>query len=192
MKKLATFAIACGLSGQALAGGMTEPAPDAPVAPAAQPTPSFDWTGFYVGLAVTDGTASDGEDFDTSGFGVQAGYLHDLGTFVVGGELAYSDADLDDVPSNITATRLKLIGAFDAGRFLPYAFVGLSDVEVSNAGASISDTVTNYGLGGRYAFGADGRFVGGLEYIVEDKGNYANSGFDLDRDELALRFDYRF
>ncbi|NJS38833.1 MAG: porin family protein [Rhodobacteraceae bacterium] len=192
MKTLAAFIAACALSGQAMAGGLTEVAPEAPVAPAAQPAPAFDWTGFYSGLSVTDGSVSDGNDFDTSGFGVQAGYLHDLGTFVVGGELAYSDAEVDDAGADITATRLKLIGGYDAGRFLPYAFVGVSDVEVTNSFNSVSDTVTNYGLGARYAFGADGRFVGGLEYIVEDKSNFGNTGFDLDRDEVALRFDYRF
>lgn len=192
MRKLSLVVVACGLAGQALAGGMTEPAPEAPVAPAVQPAPSFDWSGFYAGLSVTDGSVSDGEDFNTSGFGVQAGYLYDLGTFVVGGELAYSNADIEDEVSDITATRLKLLGGYDAGRFLPYAFVGLSDVEVSDGATSISDTVTNYGLGGRFAFGADGRFVAGLEYIVEDKNNFADSGFDLDRDEISLRLDYRF
>ena len=192
MRKLSLVLVACGLAGQALAGGMTEPAPEAPVAPAVQPAPSFDWSGFYAGLSVTDGSVSDGEDFNTSGFGVQAGYLYDLGTFVVGGELAYSNADIEDEVTDITATRLKLLGGYDAGRFLPYAFVGLSDVEVSDGANSISDTVTNYGLGGRFAFGADGRFVTGLEYIVEDKNNFADSGFDLDRDEISLRFDYRF
>lgn len=171
---------------------MTEPAPEVPVAPAVQPAPSFDWSGFYAGLSVTDGSVSDGDDFNTSGFGVQAGYLYDLGTFVVGGELAYSNADIEDEVSDITATRLKLLGGYDAGRFLPYAFVGLSDVEVSDGATSFSDTVTNYGLGGRFALGADGRFVAGLEYIVEDKNNFADSGFDLDRDEISLRFDYRF
>ncbi len=192
MKTLAAFIVACALSGQAIAGGMTEVVPEAPVAPAAQPAPAFDWTGFYSGISVTDGTVIVGDEFNTSGFGFQAGYLHDLGTFVVGGELAYSDGELEDTAADITSTRLKLIGAVDAGRFLPYAFVGVSDVEATNGFTSISDTVTNYGLGARYAFGADGRFVGGLEYIVEDKSNFANTGFDLDRDEFSLRFDYRF
>jgi outer membrane immunogenic protein len=192
MKTLAAFIAACAVSGQAMAGGMTEVVPEAPVAPAEQPASAFSWTGFYAGISATDGSVSDGNDFNTSGFGVQAGYLYDLGTFVVGGELAYSDAEVADAATDITATRLKLIGAVDAGRFLPYAFVGVSDVEISNNFNSISDTVTNYGLGARYAFGADGRFVGGLEYIVEDKSNFGNTGFDLDRDELALRFDYRF
>jgi outer membrane immunogenic protein len=31
-----------------------------------------------------------GTDFNTSGFGLQAGYLYDMGTLVAGGELSYS------------------------------------------------------------------------------------------------------
>ena len=111
---------------------------------------------------------------------------------VVGGELEYSAADLDDVPTSVDATRLKLIGGYGAGRFLPYAFVGVSDIKVSNGGTSISDTTTNYGLGARYAFGAEGRFVAGLEYIVENKDNFGGAFENLDLDAVSLRLDYRF
>ncbi|MGL4238857.1 outer membrane protein [Tabrizicola sp.] len=191
MKNCAMTIVLCALAGPVIAGGpvIVDPEPPVVVATAA---PDFDWTGFYAGLSVTSGSVSDGDDFDTSGFGAQVGYLRDFGTFVVGGELAFSAADLDDAPTSIDATRLKLIGGYGSGRFMPYAFVGLSDIKISGGGASISDTATNFGLGARYAFGTDGRFVAGLEYIVEDKNNFDNSGFDLDRDEFSLRFDYRF
>ena len=179
-------------AGAAQAGGPAtvadDPVVDAPAAVAA----GFDWAGFYAGLSLSKGTANDGVDFDTSGFGLQIGYLRDLGALVVGGELEYSATDLDDVPTSVDATRLKLLGGYGAGRFLPYAFVGVSDIKISNGGASISDTTTNYGLGARYAFGAEGRFVAGLEYIVEDKDDFGGSIEDVDLDAVSLRLDYRF
>ena len=113
----------------ALAGGLEAPVDDAPVEVAATPAPAFSWTGFYAGVSAISGDFSDGgSDFNTSGFGVQFGYLRDLGTLVVGGELAYSKGDYGDgaPASDWNATRLKLIGGYDAGRFLPYGFVGMS------------------------------------------------------------------
>jgi predicted porin len=174
-----------------MAGGpvTTEPEPTVAVSAA---TPGFDWTGLYAGLSLSKGTASDGTEFDTSGFGLQVGYLRDFGAAVLGGELAYSSADLDDVPTSVDATRVKLIGGYGAGRFLPYAFVGLSDIKIRSGGVSFSDTATNYGIGARYAFGTDGRFVAGLEYIVEDKDNFGGTGDDIDFDAVSLRLDYRF
>lgn len=192
MKRLLSVCILFG-AGPALAGGPVEPPPEPPVAVAVAPAPEFSWTGFYAGLSLTNGGVDNGVDeFNTSGFGVQAGYLWDLGTFVAGGELAYVDADIETINSNVASTRVKAIGGFDAGRFLPYAFVGLSSIEVSDGGVSVSDTTTNYGLGARYAFGGNGQFVAGLEYLVEDVSNFDGSGQDLDIDEIALRFDIRF
>ena len=195
MNRNAIAAVLVALAGQASAGGPTVVVTEPTVEPVAAAAPSFDWTGFYAGVAVTSGNVTGGgPEFSTQGFGLHAGYLRDLGTFVVGGELGYSDADVDGQPidTSITAARLKLIGGYDAGRLLPYVFVGLSDIEISNGISSVSDTTTNYGIGARYAFGAEGRFVAGLEYIVEDTSNFAGFGQDLDRDEISLRLDYRF
>lgn len=189
------LAAVLGLSAGAVqAGGPVTAAAEPEVAAPAAATEGWDWTGFYAGVSVTSGNvAGGGPEFNTDGFGLHAGYLHDLGTFVIGGELEYTDSDLDTAtPTSITASRLKLIGGYGAGRFLPFVFVGLSDVKLNGVSLSVSDTVTNYGLGGRYALGANGRFVVGLEYIVEDKSNFAGVGLDLDRDEFALRIDYRF
>lgn len=200
MMKTRGLAIACLVlaAGPVSAGGpvvvVSEPVVAAPVAPAA---PGFDWTGFYAGIAVTSGSAGAffSPDQDTRGFGAHVGYLRDLGTFVIGGELGYSDADLvDSDVYSISSTRLKLIGGYDAGRFLPYAFVGLSNMKLTEGPTTVSDTTTNYGIGARYAFGAQGRFVAGLEYIVENTSDFGDilPGLDLDYSEISLRLDYRF
>jgi outer membrane immunogenic protein len=179
-------------SGAAQAGGPVvvadDPAVVAPAAPA-----GYDWTGFYVGLSAISGTFSDdgGVTSDgTSGYGLQAGYLRDFGNWVVGGELAYAKGDYDAFPaSDWTSTRLKLIGGYGAGRLMPYGFVGLSNYDIDQA-TPFSDTVTIYGLGAKLA--VTPKIAVGLEYLVENKSNFDNAGFDMENSEFALRLDYRF
>lgn len=178
-------------AGAAQAGGPVvvadDPAVVAPAAPA-----GYDWTGFYVGLSAIVGTFSDngGATSDgTSGYGLQAGYLRDFGTWVLGGELAYAKGDYDAFPSNDWAsTRLKLIGGYGAGRVMPYGFVGLSNYDVRGV-TQFSDTVTIYGLGAKVAVSQ--KISVGLEYLVENKSNY-DSSFAMENSELSLRLDYRF
>lgn len=199
MKHYAAAALLFAATGPVMAGGPVAPVVEAPVAVAPAPAPTFDWTGFYAGLSFGQGKASDDggvTDTDTDPWGLQVGYLRDLGAFVVGGELAYVQGGYDAFPTNDwTSTRLKLIGGYDAGRFLPYGFVGLSNYEIdgiSGPVTSLSDTVTIYGLGGRFAVGDRGRIVVGLEYLVENKNNFDGTGDDLESNDLSLRIDYRF
>lgn len=163
---------------------------------------NISWDGYYVGLAVTSGDVTfsagpDSEEYGTQGFGLQFGFLRDAGAFVLGGEFAYVGADFDDVSElNVNSARLKAIGGYNAGRFLPYAFVGLSNVEASvdtDLGeAAVNETTVNYGLGGRVAMGPEGKVVAGLEYLVEEVDDFGGSGIDLDNNDLSLRFDFRF
>ncbi len=180
-------------AGAAQAGGPVVVADDPAVAAPAAAAADFDWTGFYVGLSAISGSFNDSNtDFNTSGYGLQAGYLRDLGKIVVGAELSYSKGDYGSgAPgSDWDATRLKVIGGYGAGRLMPYVFVGATNYNVNQA-APFSDTMANYGIGARYAFGASGKFVAGLEYLVEKKNNFDNN-FDLDNKEVSLRLDYRF
>jgi opacity protein-like surface antigen len=183
----------CLAAGAASAGGPVVVVTEAPVAaPVAEAAPGYDWTGFYVGLSALSGTFSDdgGATSDgTSGFGLQAGYLRDLGRFVVGGELAYAKGDYDAFPvSDWTSTRLKLIAGLNAGRVLPYGFVGVSKYDIGGV-SSNSDTVTIYGLGAKVAVSQ--KIAIGLEYLVENKDNY-DDFFDMENSEVALRLDFRF
>ena len=193
MKSCMVFAAVCGLAVPAVAGGPVEAVVE-PVPMAAAPVADFDWTGLYGGLSLGQGSASDDgglTETDTDLTGVQVGYLRDLGTFVVGGELAYAKGDFADFPTQEwDSTRLKLLGGYDAGRFLPYVFAGLSEYDVDNG--AVSDTVTIYGLGARLAAGASGRLVFGLEYLVENKDDFDGTGADLESNDLSLRVDFRF
>lgn len=179
----------------ALAGGPTTPPPDAPVATPVADAPSSDWTGFYIGASLGTGDVDDGEDsFDRDFYGVQAGYLRDLGSIVVGGELAYSAGDFDAGGNTIDleSTRLKLIGGYDAGRLLPYLFIGIGDATASTGVLTSSDNTTLYGLGAKFALGSSGRHMLGLEYLVETKDDFGTTSDDLENTELALRYDFRF
>jgi outer membrane immunogenic protein len=194
MKSYILVAAACCLVGPAVAGGPIEPIMEPqPVGVAVVPSPSYDWTGAYVGLSFGRGTASDDgglTETDTDLLGLQVGYLRDLGTLVVGGELAHVRGGYDAFPGNDwNSTRAKLIGGFDAGRFLPYGFVGLSSYNVTGA-SEFSDTVTIYGLGAK--FGVTERLAVGLEYLVENKDDFDTTGDDLESSDLSLRLDYRF
>jgi outer membrane immunogenic protein len=193
MKHLAYAAVFGALASHAMAGGPVVVVEEEPVAVAA-PAPDFDWTGFYVGASIAGGNVSDGTDeVDSDLMGLQAGYLYDMGTLVLGGELAYVTGELDSVPeADADATRLKLIAGYSANRFLPYLFVGAADSNVESGGASLSDTTTLYGLGGRYAMGANGQHVIGLEWLAEDQDDFGGSGTDIENREVSLRYDFRF
>ena len=134
MKTLVVIAAAAVLAGPALAGGPVAPVVEAPVAVEPTPAVSADWTGFYIGLSAFQGTYSnDGgaSDLgDTDGFGIQADYLRDFGSFVLGGEVAQVWGNYENSDDDWDATRLKLIGGYDAGRFLPYVFAGVADYNI--------------------------------------------------------------
>lgn len=187
------LAAALVVSGSAVQAGGPVVVAEEPVVAAAPAPADYDWTGFYVGLSAISGSFSDdgGVTSDgTDGLGLQAGYLRDFGRLVVGGELAYASGDYDAFPGNDwSSTRLKLIGGLGAGRVLPYGFVGLSNYDISGV-SQFSDTVTIYGLGAKLA--VTPKIAVGLEYLVEDKSNFDNSGFGMENRELALRVDYRF
>ncbi|WP_374641311.1 outer membrane protein [Tabrizicola sp.] len=191
MKHTIMIAALAALAGPAVAGGIAEPVVEAPVEVAAAPAPGMDWTGFYVGLSAFQGKFSDdggATDLDLDGFGVQAGYLRDFGSFVLGGELAQVSGDYE-TGGDFDATRLKLIGGYDAGRFLPYAFVGMSSYEINDL--DLSDSVPIYGIGARFAISP--RLVAGLEYLVQKKDDFdGDAGLDMDDSDLSLRLDYRF
>jgi outer membrane immunogenic protein len=161
-----------------------------------EPTASnISWDGYYFGVAITSSDVSQAgfTDAGTQGLGLHFGYLRDYGNLVVGGEFAYVGAEFDDLEGfELDSARLKAIGGFDAGRFLPYAFIGLSNFEISAGDASISESAINYGLGGRVAMGPEGRVVAGLEYLVEEVDDFGGSGIDIDNNELSLRFDFRY
>ncbi|MGB0959201.1 MAG: outer membrane protein [Halocynthiibacter sp.] len=162
------------------------------------------WTGAYAGL---DFIKSDLDvkfkgtnfDFDPSGYGVHAGYLHDFGNFVLGGEVDVARTKYT-FGSGATAGRskqnqraIKAILGYSFGKFMPYATVGLfNQSSVSSAtGQKISNSGTVYGLGLSYQATESIRV--GLTYSKHVVKNLNNiSGLDAHRKDIGLRVSYSF
>ena len=183
-----------------LAGGFAEPIATPPVAApviiaAPAPMMSTDWTGFYAGAQLGYGQLqSDAIDEDPQDllYGVQAGYLYDLGNIVVGAELDYDmtnigfalpAVDLDSV------ARFKLRAGYDAGAFQPYLTAGVAQATVSGALDGTSDGQFA-GLGLDYQL-SDSFRVGG-EVLAHQFDNLVDSGVDVEATTLTLRASYNF
>ena len=195
---IATLSLA--LAGTAaLSGNLTEPSVVEPVAvPVMVPVENAqDWTGFYVGGDVTRGdlqASSLSTNAGYEGFGVHAGYLHDFGSIVAGGEVEYKVGQLARSGDTETLSFKSIVG-YDFGSFLPYVTVGVSNVGLSipaSAGgpASFDDSLGFVGVGGSYA--VSDNFRVGAEYLVHDTENFAGYGSDIQLDSLSLRASFSF
>lgn len=175
----------------AAAGSYTQPQTEAQPAPvtAAQ----TDWTGFYAGLQygegdaeVSFGAAAASGDFDA--FGAHAGYNHDFGQYVIGGELAYNDINAD---ADGDLTQLRARAGVDLGRFMPYATLGFARVSLESGGVDVSESGITYGVGAEYL--VTEKFSVGLEYSRSDFSDVEGvSGLDLDTDMVQIRASYHF
>lgn len=220
-------ALAAVVAGPALAGGLADPAPViAPVAPApVVMAPSADWTGFYLGGSIGTATVSgildgDGDglgdddtglsddddtpfDLDGNTYGLHAGYLYDLGTVVVGGELDYARLDLDDTEVTVDSTdfggsfdttvdggeadvmRLKGRVGYDAGSFLPYVTAGVAKITSDEDNFDLDENGVVYGAGADFAV-TDNILVG-AEYLRHDF-----EDANLEADTMSLRASFKF
>lgn len=189
--KIAVYALAASfLAGASFAGGFAVPVGPADVAPAAAGT---DWTGFYAGLHYGQGefTASRGRASadlgDIDAFGVHLGYLHDMGRFVLGGELDYNNVDLQNGSAGSSDMwRLRGRAGYDMGRFQPYLTLGVA--RLSDSGES--ETGVTWGFGGDYLLNDTVSL--GLEYSRSSFQNVVDTDIDLDADLLQVRASYRF
>jgi len=186
-----TSALILGTSSAAFAGGITEPVIAAAPAPVMM-TPvirSSDWTGFYVGGSLGQGNVGvgDADEIDTSNYGFHAGYLYDMGTVVVGGELEYSALDFDDFDASVL--RLKGRVGYDAGAFMPYLTVGGAKLTIED-GSDDSDNGYFYGIGADYAVNDSIRI--GAEFLQHEFSDFNDGGADISAQTMSLRVAYTF
>ena len=181
----------------AFAGGLAEPvmapapAPVA-VAPVAMAPMSADWSGFYIGGQYGAGsvdldTGAASTSLDLTNYGVQAGYLYDLGSFVVGGEASYNVLDIDTLGDDNSVTRVGVIAGYDAGRFMPYLAGGYASLDTNTLG---NDNGYYYGAGATYAV-TDSINVG-VEYLKHEFDDFNNTGTDVTADTTSLKVSYKF
>jgi hypothetical protein len=160
--------------------------------------PSNDWTGFYVGGQLGYGkVTADALDDDATGatYGVHAGYLYDLGSIVLGGELDYDATSIEGTVSAAdiavdSVARAKLRVGYDAGDWMPYLTVGGARAMTSGAVDGEGDG-TFAGLGLDYRL-SDSLRVGAevLQHQFDDFND--TDGLDLDATTAALRVSFQF
>lgn len=197
MKLFLSTVAASVLATSAFAGGYVAPVqPAEPIVIAPVVANTSDWTGFYAGaqygagsFKLSDGT--DSADEDHKAYGLHAGYLHDFGQFVLGGELDYNKLDIDNVDNKGDMTRLRARAGYDMGRFMPYVTLGVAKLSLDSNGYDISETDMTYGIGGD--FKVTDAFTVGAEYSKQDFSDVADiDGLDLDTDMIQLRAAYHF
>lgn len=180
----------------------------------ADPRSGGDWTGFYVGgqvgwmeveyptrsPAVPGGVLYDGNG---SAFGFHAGYNHDFGDFVLGGEVSvdFPSVDIDITPTGRPAPRevdyfavAKFKAGYDAGRFLPYAVIGYASQDFKDTGALAAGSQTfdgvAYGVGVNYRVGPN--LIAGVEALWFDLDPSNTSFLTSEGTMLSLRLSYKF
>ena len=200
------------MGGAVLAGGLAEPVVVVEPAPVAPVVVSNDWTGPYVGAQLGWGEvdlaeAPDDFEFDGAIYGVHAGYLFDLGSFVAGAELDY---DLTNIESDVigivgdgdlraevdSIARAKAILGFDAGSVMPYVTLGIVRADLSfviddETIEEIDDTGRFAGIGVSY-MATDNLRVGAevLQHEFEDFDD--SEGFDFDVTTATIRASFSF
>lgn len=193
--KLAAYAAlaAVAATSAAHAGGYVAPVVDAPVVVTPTPEPvSVDWSGFYAGLQYGKGSselsyAGESADTDVDGYGLHAGYLHDFGSYVLGGEFDYNRLDPEDGDGDAGLYRLRARAGYDMGRFLPYVTLGAAHFKADD----FSETGLTYGIGAD--FKVTDKFTVGAEYSRSDLSDVDDiDGLDLDTDLVQVRASYHF
>ncbi|MEE9454215.1 MAG: outer membrane beta-barrel protein [Paracoccaceae bacterium] len=207
MKRICVLAVATLTASSALAGGPVYVPPlEIPMA-----APTKDWTGPYVGaqLGFARGTANvatpvTGDfDGDLSGFlyGLHAGYLYDMGSLVLGGEIDYNLANiaLDGAPfavGDASATALahaKLRVGYDATSALFYGTAGMAYMAVDPSFAA-DTSGTGYFAGAGVEFNVTTDWTAGLEYLYhqfEDFGDGIGDP-DITLQTIQARVSYHF
>lgn len=192
--KLAIFSALAALAGTAaFAGGYQAPVVETtPAVVVETAAAEVDWTGFYAGLQYGQGNAdasyagysADIGDFDA--WGLHAGYLRDMGKYVLGGELDYNRLT-GDGDGHADLWRLRGRVGADLGKFQPYLTLGVARYSDED----LSETGFTYGIGAEYLFTP--RFSMGVEYSRNSFHDVADvDGLDLDADAVQLRASFRF
>ncbi len=199
-KKIFTFTLLAASS--ALADG---PAPVA-VAPAPIMASVTNWSGFYAGGMVSyDSGDHEYNDIPTqyefvpaASYGAFAGYNFQNGSFVYGGEVAYStaDAELSGFPGEeftYLADAKARVG-YVAGNALIYGVVGGTMGNYTYpSGTNWDVTGFNYGAGVDYLI-SPSMFVG-LEYLIRDVSGDTNNPGQVSTSivhSAQLRVGYKF
>lgn len=170
-----------------------------------------DWSGIYLGVqssksdytnsyltnGIPDNLPVDGGGSMT---GVFAGYNHQLGNVVLGGELSYLSGnpayDLFPTFRFSNMLDLKARAGYSFGRVLPYAVVGWSRTEWTNGTLAPVD-VDGFAYGIGADFQMSDRILVGVEYLQRDLTadkfvEFPTTNIESDFSAFAFRLAYSF
>ncbi len=190
----------------AFAAGPTPLIEDTVVAtPAPEPIPaSGDWQGGYAGLQLGYGFGDfsfNVDDFDTDGVigGIHAGYLWDMGTWVIGPEFQYDAADLSFDTSTgsgsfdeIARLKLRVGRDMEQGLFYGSAGVAYANFDGVSGITDIDFDDPGYVVGVGYDYRMNSNWVLGGEYQFHKFNDFGADGNDVDFSTVHLRASYQF
>jgi outer membrane immunogenic protein len=221
----AAAAIAGTVAVPAFAAGPVAVVEEPMIMPPVTVMPSADWTGPYVGAQLGWGWASGDTNVDLSEFdlddadadldgsgwvgGFNAGYRHDFGQWVVGGEVQYDwagvefdeldidsddvdiDIDLDDDEGSLDSIwRAKALVGYDLGRTLVYGSGGYAHAAGEFGGDDIDGDGWVIGAGADYSL-TESLSVGG-EVMYHQFSDFGGEGSDMNFTTLQAKMTYRF
>ncbi len=158
----------------------------------AAPAFAQDWTGFYAGGQVGYGDQRSA-GLKSNGWqnGLQAGYTHDFGGVVVGGEVDMRavNATINGAPIKDNIALKARVGT-DLNGFLVYGTAGVVRGMFDTGTAKVSENGVTYGVGVERPVAEN--WTVGLEVLKTDfRKNYSGSS-DLHDTSASLRVNYRF
>lgn len=195
MKRILMAASALALvGGAAFAGGYTAPVTEAPVpAPVvAAPVVNANWDGAYVGAQLGYGNPNGLLGTDGAFGGLNAGYMKDYGSWVLGGEVATSAANMEtgDNSKVKNFTDVKLLAGIPSGKWLTYGALGVSYMKADYNGDSISDTVPMVGIGVKYQL--NDNWAVGAEADYRKGHNFDDTDDSLNLTTVGANVSYNF
>lgn len=186
---ISSVALAALTATTAVAGGLDEPVyapvPEAPVVVVA---PELSWTGGYIGVQAGAGQAEQGSlEDDSTLFGVHAGYLHDLGSMVVGGEATIDRVEIDGAPDTLTRVGLDAKLGFDGGRVMPFVTAGVAMADADFL--SESQNGFTLGAGASVMVGENFMLTGAVKRTTYDD---FDGGGELNHDFVTVGGSFKF
>lgn len=213
MKLLTTTLFAFGLAGGAVLAESADEATSDPATSTPEPDTVMDWSGAYVGGAISTITSGEGTyvysgedgdayDLEGEGFGLFGGYNWQRGRLVYGAELGFTKTE-GTMPDSATGTFLestldlkaRLGGAF--GDALVYGFAGYSTADWTNepANALTNPAMQGYNVGVGVDYSLSNDWAVGAEFIhrqLETDFNENDNGVRAEFGSLQLRVSRSF
>jgi outer membrane immunogenic protein len=196
------------LAGTAAAADLSRPAPQPYYPPAPVVVPTYNWTGFYLGL--NGGGAFGSSNWDSTGsrdvsgglVGATVGYNYQFGQVVAGveGDIDWSDINgstTNGCPGSCKTTNTWLSTVrgrlgYAADRFMPFVTGGAAFGDIQASGAGFGTTSNNnagWTLGGGLEAALTANWTAKVEYLYVDLGSFncgLNCGAGLGTDNVSF------